>query len=86
MRPIECSKCGSKEMYEEIDYVICAYCRVKFIPSPGDLPRSSTVISVSDDIQQLLAKCRNDPDNRRRFANLILDLDPSNSEALRYLR
>ena len=41
---------------------------------------------VDSDIQMLLEKCKQDPANRRRYANLILDIDPTNREAAAYLR
>jgi hypothetical protein len=86
MKLVECAKCGSNELFDEGGYVVCAYCRLKFVPSAGDLPKFGAAISVFDDIQRLLEKCHSDPANRRRYANLILDLDPTNSEALQHLR
>lgn len=86
MKLIECTKCGSNELFEENGYAICAYCRLKFVPSRDDLPATETVISVFDDVQQLLLRCKNEPDSRRRLAGLILDIDPTNKEAQRYLR
>lgn len=86
MRLVECTKCGSNELFQESGYVVCAYCRLKFVPNASDLPNSSTAISVYDDIRALLEKCKNDPSNRRRYANLILDLDPTNSDAMQYLQ
>lgn len=85
MKLVECTKCGSNELFEESGYVVCAYCRLKFVPSANDLPKSDTAISVYDDIRKLLDKCKNDASNRRRYANLVLDLDPTNAEAMQYL-
>jgi hypothetical protein len=48
------------------------------------MPKAS-VISVSSDIEALLQKCREDPRNRKRYAGLILDIDPTNPEAQQYL-
>jgi len=50
-----------------------------------DLAMKESTIAINDDISMLLSKCRDDPDNARRYASLILDIDPGNSEALRYL-
>jgi uncharacterized Zn finger protein (UPF0148 family) len=86
MKLIECTKCGSNELFDEKGYVVCAYCRLKFVPSPEDVSKKGAIISVYDDIQELLAKCTSDPENRRRYASLILDLDPTNTDVLRYLR
>lgn len=86
MKPVECPKCGSKELVDQRGYVVCAYCRSKFIPRAEDMPPSESAISVESDIRDLLHKCRNDPPNSRRYANLILDIDPTNFEALKYLQ
>ena len=66
-------------------YIVCAYCQSQFSPEAGDLPPKETVIGVHSDIQALLQKCRDDPANRRRYSRVILDLDPTNYEARKYL-
>ena len=60
-------------------YKVCSYCGVKF--------ESENVVSVTleDDIQLLLYKCKMNPWNARRYANLILEIDPNNKEAMKYL-
>ena len=85
MKSAECLHCGSKELLEDEGYVVCVYCRSRFKPEVDDHPRKGTLINVQSDIQALLKKCIEDPVNRRRYANLILDIDPSNLEALKYL-
>ena len=42
-------------------------------------------IALDDDVERLLKKCRTDPKNARRYANLILDIDPDNAEVYKYL-
>lgn len=86
MKSVECTRCGSKELLEEGGYVVCAYCQSRFMPQADDLPHRGTVIDVQADIQALLQKCMDDPANRRRYASLILDIDPTNREATKYLR
>ncbi len=86
MKIIKCTKCGSNDLYHEEHYVVCSYCRIKFTPSAADRPVPESVISVYDDIQALILRCQNEPHNSRRIAGLILDLDPSNVEAHKYLR
>jgi hypothetical protein len=46
---------------------------------------SEVNIEIDSDIQMLLMKCREDPVNARKYANLILDIDPGNLEAKRFL-
>lgn len=86
MKLVVCTKCGSNELHEEQRYVVCAYCRMRFVPSADDVPPVSSVIAVFDDVQRLLLRCRDEPENRRRIAGLILDIDPTNTEAPTYLR
>lgn len=86
MRLVECTRCGSKELSEEGGYVVCAYCQSRFVLQADDLPHRDTVIGLLSDIQALLQKCLDDPANRRRYASLILDIDPTNHEAMKYLR
>lgn len=45
----------------------------------------SSNIGLDDDISRLLMKCKREPRNARRYANLILDIDPDNQEARKYL-
>ena len=37
-------------------------------------------ISLNSDIERLLQKCKTDPKNKRKYINLILDIDPSNTD------
>lgn len=86
MKLLECTRCGSKELFEENGYVVCAYCQSRFAPRADDVPQRKTVIGLHSDIEVLLQKCNDDPANRRRYASLILDIDPTNDEAAKYLR
>ncbi len=85
MKLVECNRCGSKELFEENGLVVCAYCQSKFVPQVDDRPFKETVIGIGSDIQSLLQKCMDDPSNRRQFASLILDIDPTNRQAIAYL-
>ena len=85
MKYLECSRCGSKELFSDQGFVVCEYCQSRFIPDVDDQPKKGTVIDVQSDIQMLLKKCIADSANRRRYARLILDIDPFNTEALKYL-
>lgn len=85
MKVVECSRCGSKELLAEGGYLQCLFCRSKFEIPKQKTPKKDTAINVLDDIQQLLKKCEDDPLNRIRYASLILDIDPTNQEASKYL-
>ena len=81
MKLVKCTNCGSNELIEESGLVVCVYCRSKYVPQAKDALQSKTVIGITSDIEALLQKCKQDPTNRRRYANLILDIDPTNQEA-----
>ena len=85
MKLVICTGCGSKELVEKDGIIFCIYCQSKYLPQIDDLLPRETIIGITSDIQALLQKCKEDPVNRRRFANLILDLDPTNIEAHKYL-
>jgi DNA-directed RNA polymerase subunit RPC12/RpoP len=85
MKSFECKLCGSKELIKEEDHLVCEYCQSRFLLEVDDSPKKGTVIDVQSDTQALLKKCSVDPANRRRYAHLILDIDPFNTEAKKYL-
>jgi DNA-directed RNA polymerase subunit RPC12/RpoP len=85
MKIIECTNCGSSELTEVDGYVICDYCQSRFVQSYEDIPAKKTVIGVQSDVAMLLQKCETDPANRFRYASLVLDIDPTNQQAMRYL-
>ena len=86
MKLISCTRCGSKDLDYEGGYIICAYCQSRFVEQSEDRPKVPTVVGLGSDVQTLLNKCESDPANRHRYASLILDIDPTNQEAIRYLR
>ena len=83
MKAEVCSRCGASEWRRESGFLVCKYCGTSFIPEKSSMKESS--IDLSDDVSRLLEKCKSDPKNARRYANLILDIDPLNKEALMYL-
>ena len=85
MKVLVCTSCGSKELLADDGYLICIYCKSRHVPDAADGPPKETVIGIAADIQALLKKCVDDPVNRRRYASLILDLDPTNTEATKHL-
>ena len=86
MRALLCDSCGSTELRVVDGFAICDYCRSRFVTNSEDLPAKQTQVTVSTDVQLLLEKCVSDPANRRRYANLILDIDPFNTEVHKYLK
>ena len=86
MKILKCSNCGGEEFFKEGGYRVCAYCRSKFVFTEEDLPFKKSEISLNKDIERLLLKCRREPGKARRYANLILDIDPGNKEARKYLK
>ena len=82
---VECKRCGSNELRQEVGVVVCVFCRTRYASDQKMAPSGKPKISISDDIADLLQKCQDDPINRRRYAGLILDLDPTNQDAIKYL-
>jgi hypothetical protein len=83
------------------DYMVCPYCDSRFAITKEDRSRGlfgsshhatlshsgvDSSIALDDDVVRLLEKCRTEPWNARKYANLVLDIDPHNREALKYLR
>ena len=101
MEALICKNCGSNVLTRKNDYMYCPYCDSRFAitreeRSSGLLGSSkhhavlshsgvTSSIALDDDIARLLEKCRIEPRNAKKFANLILDIDPDNEEALKYL-
>jgi len=65
--------------------VFCDFCQTRYVPSAQDAPAVESHIGVGADVQALLEKCRDDPANSRRYASLVLDIDPSNVQAQQVL-
>ena len=86
MKLLDCKSCGSKELVQENGLVVCIYCQSTYVPQADDSPQLETTILINSDIEELLAKCKKEPSNSRRYANLILDIDPTSAEAKQYLR
>ena len=86
MKIITCEKCGANDLIEQNGYMICRYCSSKYVLQKNDILAKSSNIALSDDIKMLLEKCKKDPINARRYASLVLDIDPPNKEALKYLK
>ena len=92
MKSITCKNCGATGLQARNGFWICEYCNSRFMITTedyySDTPGKSSGpsgITVSSDVEMLLQKCRMNPRNARKYANLILDIDPTNKEALKYL-
>ncbi len=85
MKIIVCKKCGANDFSEHENHRVCNYCRTTYIIEQDEKKPKKIVIDVLDDITRLLNKCKDDPKNARKYANLILDIDPCNEQALKYL-
>ena len=85
MKMVQCANCGANGMREVGGYMICEYCDSKFAIQASDVPQQAMGMSIDSDVERLLRKCRTDRKNAGKYANLILDIDPGNKEALKYL-
>ena len=100
MESISCKNCNATGLRLVNGYWVCDYCGSRFLPTKEERNASargtaftfgsqrsggSSQIGVSSDVERLLEKCRTDRKNAQKYANLILDMDPDNEEALKYL-
>jgi len=66
---------------------MCKYCNTTYQIFAEDMPNTNiTSLELDDDVQRLLDKCKKEPWNAKKYANLILDIDATNTEAMRYLK
>ncbi len=85
MKAIVCEKCGSNDWMEIPGFRKCKFCGTIYQLTAEDQPAKQSDINIRGDVQALLEKCKNDPMNAKKYANLILDIDPNNQQALAYL-
>lgn len=84
MQSLICKRCGSSEFAEKSNNLICCFCRAIYEKAPA--PKGfDTAIDVKSDVDNLLEKCRKNPKNASAYASLVLDIDPGNKAALKYL-
>lgn len=86
MKIVNCERCGGGEFVARDGYRICQYCNTMYLVTPGDETRKGSSIALDNDIKMLLQKCQDDPANARRYASLVLDIDPGNADAIKYLK
>lgn len=101
MKALVCNRCGATTLQIKDGFAVCEYCGTTFLVPSSDtsprrnhqaayngteasIPRSSS-IELGNDIDMLLEKCRKYPQKAKMYANLVLDLDPDNQEALKYI-
>jgi DNA-directed RNA polymerase subunit RPC12/RpoP len=80
-----CKNCGAHSFLEENGYFVCEYCNSKYLVTSVEVPQPIPKIALDEDIKLLLKKCQDDPIHANRYAGLVLDIDPNNKEAVRYL-
>ena len=101
MELLTCKNCGANALVPRNGYMVCPYCDSRFAITEEDrrngllgsgnhhtvLSHSciNSAIALDDDVARLLAKCKTDAKNARKYANLVLDIDPDNEDALNYL-
>ena len=89
-----CKKCGNPKLEKKNGMYYCPFCGSIFLPDIHEqkamqmgskAANCSTSIDLRGDIDILLEKCKTEPENARKYANRILDIDPTNIEAIIYL-
>ena len=85
MKDVVCKSCGSHELYKENGYLVCKYCGTRYFITAEDTPEKEANISLNDDVERLLQRCKEDPSRARKCAARILEIDPTNAEARKIL-
>ena len=86
MKVVICERCGSGEFVDQGEYRVCQYCNTQYQKTSEDVTKKASNIALENDLSMLLQKCRDDPENSQRYASLVLDIDPGNLEALKYIK
>ena len=82
MKHNTCLNCGADVFIMKDGFKVCKYCNSRY--EVENVINNST-ISLQNDIDNLLKKCRENPSKAYKYASLILDIDPTNREARKYL-
>ena len=85
MKAIVCPQCNGTEFEVKSGKRVCLYCGTEFVVTKDDFGAKESNIQINSDVEALLEKCRANPRLARRYANLVLDIDPNNEEAKMYL-
>lgn len=86
MRQLVCPNCGAGDFIYKDGIRICKYCNSKYELTSEEKPKRTAQVSLQSDIDILLEKCKADPARDRKYAELILDIDPTNNAVWKYLR
>lgn len=99
MEALVCRNCGANVLLRKNNYLVCPYCDSRFAITNEERSRGlfandqhttlshsgvDSSIALDEDIEKLLKKCKTDPKNAKKYANLVLDIDPDNIEAKKY--
>ena len=81
MQELKCSNCGSNELTKDGSFYVCNYCGTKHILSKDDVLIIDSSIELNEDVLRLIRKMDEDPNNSKKYAQLILQIDPHNRRA-----
>lgn len=95
MKAIRCELCGATDIVKDGDFFVCQSCGMKYTPESAKKMMVEGTVQVEgtvkvDNTQQVenflsLARKAHDSDNEKEaeeYANKVLEIDPSNSDAL----
>lgn len=85
LKAIVCEKCGSNNWAEIPGFRKCKFCGTIYQLTAEDQAAKESNIDIRSDVRELLKKCETDPMNAKKYANLVLDIDPTNGDAMKYL-
>lgn len=85
MKQTVCANCGADVFIYKDGFKVCKFCNSRYALDEAEKPQKKAVVSLQSDIEILLEKCKADPARAKKYAGLILDIDPTNKEAKKYL-
>lgn len=86
LKLIQCECCGAKDLKSADGYMVCSFCGAKYKLQEDIVSKKNTTIGLNGDIENLLEKCKREPSKAKKYANLILDIDPTNEQAMKILK
>ena len=85
MQAITCKNCGGNDFLQKGRYLICRFCDTRYLLDKDQAPVPESTIALNEDVIRLLHLWREHPEDGARYAKLILQIDPNNTQAIQKL-
>ena len=85
MKQIKCTVCGANELQKIDGFYVCSFCGTKHVLTEEEYLKADSTINLNEDVVRVLHRWKDDPANGKKYAQLILQIDPSNEKAKKEL-